>query len=210
MIKTIIFDFGDVFINLDKPGTIKRTKDLLGFDIITEAANTSSQAIFETNDAYEKGEISTDQFLSFYTNRFKGVTKNELIDLWNSLIKDFPKYRLDWLKQLKAEHDFKFILLSNTNALHINYIKEDVAFYEEFKACFDKFYLSHEIHLRKPNADIYEFVLSENKLKAEECLFIDDTKANTDTASALGINTWNIDETSQDVIDLFHIKANLF
>ena len=68
------------------------------------------------------------------------------------------------------------------------------------------FYLSHEIQLRKPNADIYEFVLKENNLKPEECLFIDDTKENTDTANKLGIHTWNIDETTEDIINLFSIK----
>ena len=75
--------------------------------------------------------------------------------------------------------------------------------------CFDKFYLSHEINLRKPNTDIYEFVLNENNLKANECLFIDDTADNTNSASRLGIHTWNIDETKEDVVNLFDTKKEL-
>jgi putative hydrolase of the HAD superfamily len=66
------------------------------------------------------------------------------------------------------------------------------------------------MHLRKPNADIFEFVLKENNLIANECLFIDDTKDNTDTAEKLGFNIWNIDETKEDVINLFEIKKELF
>jgi putative hydrolase of the HAD superfamily len=66
------------------------------------------------------------------------------------------------------------------------------------------------MHLRKPNTDIFEFVLKENNLSAKECLFIDDTKANTDTAARLGFHIWNIDKTSEDVIDLFKIKKDLF
>ena len=53
-------------------------------------------------------------------------------------------------------------------------------------------------------------VWAKNNLIAEECLFIDDTKDNTDTAAALGIHIWNIDETKENVIDLFSIKEDLF
>ena len=67
-----------------------------------------------------------------------------------------------------------------------------------------------EIHLRKPNADIYEFILSDNRLNPQECFFVDDTKENTDTANKLGINVWNIDETKEDVINLFEINKHIF
>lgn len=207
MIKTIIFDFGDVFINLDKQGTIERVKNLIGFDI-TE--NSKNVAIYQINDDYEKGLITTDKFVTFYSNLSENTSKEDVITVWNSIIKDFPKYRLEFIKQLKNEGKYQLILLSNTNDLHINYIKDHVPFYEEFKACFNKFYLSHEIHLRKPNSDIFEFVLKENNLEANQCLFIDDTTQNTDAAEKLGMYCWNIDETSQDVINLFSVKKELF
>ena len=101
-------------------------------------------------------------------------------------------------------------MLSNTNELHIDWVKKNITFYEEFKSYFHQFYLSHEINLRKPDYEIFEFVLSENKLSAEETLFIDDTKENTDVATQLNIHTWNIDETQEDVVDLFKTKSHLF
>ena len=58
--------------------------------------------------------------------------------------------------------------------------------------------------------DIFQFVLNENNLKPEECLFIDDTTENTETASQLGINVWNNNPKMEDVIDLFTIKKDLF
>ena len=64
--------------------------------------------------------------------------------------------------------------------------------------------------LLKPNSDIFDFVLRENNLKANECLFIDDTKDNTDTADKMGFYTWNIDETKEDVVTLFETKKELF
>lgn len=202
-IKTLIFDFGDVFINLDKEGAMQNALRLFKLD-------TFDDAMITTNIKYEIGKISTLEFIEFYASKFQNLTKNQIIEAWNYIIKDFPKYRLNFIKDLALKKDYKLILLSNTNTMHIDYIKENVSFYDEFKNCFDAFYLSQVIHLRKPNANIFEFVLQENNLVAEECLFIDDTKENTDIAKQLGFKVWNIDETTQDVINLFDIKSKLF
>ena len=202
-INTIIFDFGDVFINLDKEGAMKNALDLFELEELPKD-------LIAINTLYEQGLISSEEFIEFYTDNFPKLSKKDIIAAWNFILKDFPKKRLTFLKELKKENRYKLILLSNTNALHIDCIKERVSFYNDFKSCFDQFYLSHEIHLRKPNTDIYEFVLSKNSLKAKDCLFIDDTKENTDTASQLGIHVWNIDETKEDVTNLFTIKKDLF
>jgi putative hydrolase of the HAD superfamily len=203
MIKTIIFDFGDVFINLDKEGILYNALNIFGID-------SFPAAMLKTNALYEMGLITTDSFLKFYTNEFPHVSKKNMINLWNSILKDFPIHRLDFLNELSKQKDYKLILLSNTNTLHIDWIIEHVPFYEEFKNCFDAFYLSHEIHLRKPNRDIYEFVLNKNSIKPEECLFIDDTAENTDTAKSIGIHTWNINPKNEDVINLFTVNHHLF
>ena len=203
MIKTIIFDFGDVFINLDKEGALKLA--LEKFEI-TEL----DEELQSINALYEQGLISTDEFLDFYADNFPKLSKEELKSIWNFILKDFPEHRLQFIKQLAKDNNHQLILLSNTNELHIDYIKKNVSFYEDFKNCFDQFYLSHEINLRKPNADIFNFVLTENKLNAEECLFIDDTLENTQTAQQLGINVWNNNPATEDIVDIFTIKNELF
>ncbi|WP_026753370.1 HAD family phosphatase [Sediminibacter sp. Hel_I_10] len=203
MIKTLIFDFGAIFINLDKAGATKKLLDMIGADALPEAA-------ISVNTLYEQGLLSTEEFLQFYTDNFPEVSQTEIRDTWNSILLEFPKERLEFLKTLAQDKTYELILLSNTNALHIDHIKEQVPFYEEFKSQFDGFYLSHEIELRKPNADIYQYVLKQHQTKAEHCLFIDDTKANTDAAAALGIHVWNLDETTQDITQLFDLKSKLF
>lgn len=203
IIKTIIFDFGDVFINLDKQGALANALTLFDLEAFPED-------LIAINTLYEQGLLSTEEFLEFYTENFPNLSKAEIIEAWNYILKDFPLERLQFLKTLTTEKKYHLILLSNTNALHINWIKENVSFYEEFKACFDAFYLSHEINLRKPNINIYEYVLLQNQLRPEQCLFIDDTKENTDAASRLGIHVWNIDENTQDVTSLFDLKKELF
>jgi putative hydrolase of the HAD superfamily len=202
-IKTLIFDFGDVFINLDKQGALQNALDL--FQLKTLDAD-----MIETNMKLETGHISASEFVDFYKTKFPKLSETEILKSWNYILKDFPEHRLEFLQDLAKSKAYKLILLSNTNHIHIDYVKETVPFYEEFKSCFDVFYLSQEIHLRKPNAAIFEFVLKENNLIANECLFIDDTKDNTDTADRLGFHTWNIDETKEDVVDLFEIKKALF
>ena len=203
MIKTIIFDFGDVFINLDKEGALQHATNLFKTDLF-------SKEMIATNNLYEKGLITTASFIKFYKNEFPSITETEIIETWNIIIKDFPAYRLNFLKTLSEEKNYKLILLSNTNDLHINWVKFHVPFFNQFKNYFDAFYLSHEIHLRKPDSEIFQFILYKHNLLAEECLFIDDTIEHTITASQLGIHTWNINPKTEDIVNLFKIKSDLF
>lgn len=197
MIDTIIFDFGDVFINLDKPA-IERSLFNLGVTAITED-------MLQTAMQYEKGLISTDDFVSAFTAKYPSISAAEFKNAWNSIILEFPEYRLEFIEKLSTNKSYKLILLSNTNALHIERVIENMSIYryERFKNCFDKFYLSHEIHLRKPDPSIYELVLDENHLKADACFFVDDTKENTESAAQLGIHTWNNNPAKEDIINLF-------
>jgi putative hydrolase of the HAD superfamily len=203
MIKNIIFDFGDIFINLDKVGAMTTISKLLD---ITELTPEMAQ----TNMAYEKGLISTEAFISFYTKKYPHIPKQDIIDSWNCLLLDFPQHRLDFIKKISTQ--YRCFLLSNTNEMHIDWIKNDwgIELYNEFKNCFEEFYLSHEMNMRKPDTNIYEFVLQQHGLNATETLFIDDTKENTDTTIKLGIHSWNLIPEKEDVVDLFTLKSDLF
>jgi putative hydrolase of the HAD superfamily len=120
------------------------------------------------------------------------------------MLLDFPDERLEFIEILAEEGDYRLFLLSNTNALHIPHVEKIMGSekFNRFKNSFEKFYLSHEINLRKPNAEIYEFVLNENGLKAEETFFIDDTKENIEVAEKMGIRCWNLQVGQEDIIQL--------
>ncbi len=205
MIKNIIFDFGDIFINLDKEAIDKNLKNI-GIESLPENMLLNCKT-------FETGDISTENFInSFveqYHSKISGQNKNEksveFVRIWNSILLDFPIQRLVFLKELAKSKKYRLFLLSNTNDLHISWIKNDwgSSLYNEFKNCFEKFYLSHEINLRKPNANIYQFVLNNNNLKAEETLFIDDTKENTEIAKSLNIHVWNLKPKEEDITELF-------
>lgn len=203
MPKALIFDFGNVFINLDIEGFSNNALTHFKVDAFTKD-------MLKINSVYEQGLISTNTFLDYYSEEFPELSKETLINIWNFMLKDFPKHRLDFIKKLKKSGNYKLILLSNTNELHIDWIEKNIPFYDEFKNCFDAFYLSHEIHFSKPDKSIYKFVLGENKLKSEECLFIDDNSDNITSAKEMGFHVWNINPKTDDISQLFTIKSNLF
>lgn len=202
MIKTLLFDFGDVFLNLDKEATSRELKKL--------GVNQFTPEMQLLNNQYEKGEITSELFVNSYQKWFPEVSNQQLVEAWNAILLDFPEHRILFLEQLAASKEYQLLLLSNTNEIHIDWVKENVPYFERFKNCFEKFYLSHEINLRKPDASIYEFVIKDNQLNPENVLFIDDTKANTDTAKAMGFYVWNINSKEEDVTDLFIKYSPLF
>ena len=205
MIKNIIFDFGDIFINLDKPATQKGFERLFG----TYKLTPKLKGIY---DSYEMGLISSNAFKEALGDFFNTTDYDGIEQAWNAIILDFPEYRLEFIESLARDKKYRLFLLSNTNALHIEQVIKNMTpeRYQRFQQCFEKFYLSHEINLRKPNHDIYEFVLNENNLIAQESIFIDDTAENTSGASDLNINTWNLTPNKEDIIDLFSIQSKHF
>jgi putative hydrolase of the HAD superfamily len=194
MIKQIIFDFGDVFLNLDKQATSRELQKLGTLHFSPEMEMINKQ--------YEKGLISTDKFVKFYQTQFPNSTASDLKKAWNAILLDFPLYRLEFLEQISKK--YVIYLLSNINDLHIKEIIKvlDDSFYQRFIACFKKVYFSHEINMRKPDATIFEYVLKDNNLKAEDTFFVDDTKENTETAKKLGLQVWHINPNNDDVINL--------
>ncbi|MBO6829966.1 HAD family hydrolase [Allomuricauda sp.] len=196
MIKNIILDFGDVLINLDKPATAKAMVQH-GFTEITPAL----EVLFRD---YEKGFLNSSDFLDEVASHFPDANRDYLIKAWNSILLDFPEHRLEFIEQLARENQYKMILLSNTNDLHIEHVKEQMGMerFNRFKNAFDVFYLSYEMGMRKPDAEIFDFVLQENRLLAHETFFVDDVAENTASAADLGIKVWNLQVGKEDITQL--------
>lgn len=200
MIKNIIFDFGDVFINLNKKAAEQQLNKL--------GVKEVSQEMIHFSQLYEMGLITTADFIDKFLLLFPFISPQDFKKAWNSILLDMPNYRLDFIKTLSNKKEFRLFLLSNTNEMHISWIQENWGMhrYNEFVNCFEKFYLSHKIQLRKPNFDVYEFVLKENNLLASESFFIDDTIQNTEAAKELGMKVWTINPCKEDVTNLFSLK----
>lgn len=198
MINTIIFDFGDVFINLDKNASLAALKQL-GL----ESWNEDIDAI---NQKFEKGKLTEVQFMIEIKKLIPNASIEDIRAAWNSVLLDFPLSRLEFLQKLS--HKYKLFLLSNTDEIHIAKFEHKVGatFAREFYQCFEKVYFSFEIGFRKPESEAFNYILKKHELNPKRTLFIDDKKENTDIAASLGMHTWNIQVGKEDVIDLFSRK----
>ncbi len=198
MIDTIIFDFGDVFINLDKEGTINGLKKL-GLSHWNEDLN-------QLNLLFEKGQISEDNFLLGIKKHVPNASIEEILFAWNSVLLDFPLRRLEFLQKLTKK--YRLFLLSNTDAIHIETFehKAGVSFYSDFYQCFEKVYFSFEVGIRKPSPEIFNYIINNHELSPKRTLFIDDKKENTDAAHKLGLEVWHLKVGKEDIVDLFDKK----
>jgi FMN phosphatase YigB (HAD superfamily) len=194
MIDTIIFDFGDIFINLDKEATPLALKKLglKEWNSILDALNLD----------FEKGKISETEFILGFQNYIPNASINQIRDAWNAVLLDFPLYRLEFLQMVSKKH--KLFLLSNTDSIHIEQFqnKVGISFYRDFYQCFEKVYFSYELGMRKPDAAIFEFVIKEHDLLPKNTLFVDDNLENIESAGKLGLQVWHLQKGVEDVIEL--------
>lgn len=198
MITTIIFDFGDIFINLEKEAQIEAFNKLGLFG--------PNDELVAANDLFEKGEISEIQFIETFQKFIPNASIDEIRKAWNSIIGDFPLYRLEFLQMLTRK--YKLFLLTNTDEIHISRFehKAGITFFSDFYQCFEKVYYSYEMGMRKPDPAIFKLILNKYDLSPKRTLFIDDKKVNTEAAASLGINVWNLQVGQEDVVDLFSKK----
>ena len=195
MVNTIIFDFGDIFINLDKEAPVLAFNKLGLYDWNDDLRTINSQ--------FEKGQISESNFIEGFQKYLPNASNEEVRAAWNTILLDFPLYRLEFLQLLTSK--YRLFLLSNTDSIHIDTFQHKVgeSFYRDFYQCFEKVYFSIELGMRKPDAEIFNYVIQKNDLSPKRTLFIDDKKENTDAAAALGINVWNLQVGKEDVVQLF-------
>jgi len=200
-VKNIIFDWGGVITDLHPELTITAFREL-GFQHLSESfsriENQNLFLRFETGKIDDKGFLhELKQFLN------PGVTDEQILKAWNALLGDLPVERWMMLKDLK--HAFSLFILSNTTSLHIaHYFRKLEKLYGiyGYHHLFEKVYLSYELGMRKPDRNIYEFVLKDSGLDPAETLFIDDNPGNIATARELGIRSYQL-VPPETMMDLF-------
>ena len=180
MIKTIIFDLGNVIVNVDKSK----------FRMFSRYSNKSVKQITKCIEestlmkSFERGELSEEDY-------YKKVSK-EL-----NLKMDFEKFksiscgifspRKDVEKLIrKLKKRFRLVLLSNTDAIHFEFIKKN---YKILNA-FDDYVLSYKEGCRKPNPLIFLKAIKKAKTSPFNCLYFDDISEFVLAARMLGIKAF--------------------
>ncbi|HEU0137501.1 MAG TPA: HAD family phosphatase [Flavobacterium sp.] len=198
MINTIIFDFGDVFINLDKEAAIDEFKKL-GLD-------GPNEELIMLNTQFEKGKITEAEFIEGFQKYIPDATIDQIRHAWNRVIGEFPLYRLEFLQLLS--NNYRLFLLTNTDAIHIDRFEHKVgmSFSGDFYRCFEKVYYSFEMGMRKPEPEIFNHIINQHDLSPKRTLFVDDKKENIEAAKAAGLQVWHLQVGQEDVVDLFDKK----
>ncbi len=201
MIKNIIFDLGDVIINIDIPRAAH------SFAALSKQSLEDVHHLIHQNGVFKKfetGHFAPPEFRNYVRELFQTPdwTDQDIDIAWNSLLLDIPLERIEKIKEL-AQKGYRLFLLSNTSSIHIdevNNILLRTAGVNQLSDLFEKLYLSYEMGLMKPSPDIYQSLLQDAGILAEESLFLDDNLDNIRAAAACGIQTIHVQKPAS-IID---------
>lgn len=202
-LNTIIFDLGEVIVDLHPNKVLDQFRFLLGSDKVN-----IPDLIRDTDllIQYEKGKLTTSEFISASNHFLKAnIKESDFIAAWNLMIGEIPQKRLELLSSLKATH--QVLILSNTNEMHEWYFEDKIK--NERKVNGLQHYVhhplySHRIAERKPEREIYQLVIDQYLDDPSKALFLDDKAENVAAAIACGLQAVKVEFPDQ----IFQILNN--
>ena len=182
--KTLVFDFGNVLIDLDFEGCFQYFEKILEVDW---SDRHLPESIVKAIGKYDKGQIQDESMIWAFQQFSDKASPREIVKAWNSLITTMPEERLTMLVDLKKKYNLA--LLSNINNMHLNYalayLKEAHGV-EDFEVYFDKVFYSHIVGMHKPDLEIYNHVTEVLNVPPSDILFFDDMQINIEGAQKAG------------------------
>lgn len=190
-IETVIFDLGGVLFDIDYNRTASAFKKL-GMQNFDAAYSQAAQNLLF--DEFEKGNLSNNDFRNYIRqNITNNLTDDEIDNAWNAMLIGMSAENFETINKIKQH--FPICLLSNTNGIHLPKVFEmiekktpDHSLQQSFNHC----YFSNQLHLRKPDAEVFEYVLQQNNLKAEKTFFIDDSIQHVEGAMNVGLQAFHL------------------
>ena len=179
MIKNIIFDLGNVLIRF-KP------EEFVNKNIKKEYREKFFNAVFKGQEwaDLDRGVLEYSDAVKIFSEKIPECS-SEIKKLFDNYILDVLEpieKNIEIMKSLKGK--YKLFVLSNFHYPAFDYIFENWEFFKYF----DGKVVSGHCKLLKPEKKIYELLCLTYSLKPNECVFIDDTKANIEAAEEFGIN----------------------
>lgn len=193
VIKSVIFDLGNVLINFDaiKSGKRFAKRCKVPFEKVWEHFFIS-----KTEKAYTRGKITSRQFYKFSCKALHApVDYKTFSHYWNDIF--WENKGMDALLRRLKKH-YPLYLISNTNHLHFTHLKKKFKILRHFK----KLFPSHEVGHRKPEPQIYKKVLKKISLQAEDTVFVDDIVKFVEGARAVGMHAVQFKNPKRLVRDL--------
>jgi epoxide hydrolase-like predicted phosphatase len=186
--KAVIFDFGNVIINIEFQRIYQTFAKFTSKPVAYIEKRITEDQIFRR---YETGQFSDEEFREVIRQTLGfPLSDHEIDTAWNAILLDIPSDRIELINKIRQK--YPVYLLSNTNNIHItasnNYLKKTHGI-SNLSHLFDKLFLSYEMGMWKPDAEIYHHVLKKIKLQPNETLFLDDNLHNIESAKKLGMHT---------------------
>ena len=189
MIKNIVFDFGRVIVDFDE------TKMTRAFIKEESWVATVRDVVFDRLywDKLDLGTITDEELKAEVATRLPASlipAAHDVYDHWIENIDMIPGIE-DTILTAKAKANGIY-LLSNISIKFTKEYRKNTAV-DRVLSLFDGLVFSGPLHMIKPDAAIFRYLLDTYGLVAEETLFIDDSPKNIAGAAALGINTYLFD-----------------
>jgi FMN phosphatase YigB (HAD superfamily) len=189
MIKTVIFDFGDVLVQ-------DRTKDPNFIKIVSCLPVKLQRQAHKLATQSEAGKIPFSKLAKFdKTYLFPGKTPGQIEKYFFG-----TKILKPWFLAHKLSDNYKIIIFSN----HHRGGPEKSGRLLKINVHDFPFVNSARVGLRKPQTAFYKYLLKRFRLIPKECLFIDDRTRNLKPAKKLGIHTYLYDQNYPKLIK--HLK----
>ncbi|HHH1797497.1 TPA: glucose-1-phosphatase [Yersinia enterocolitica] len=190
-----IFDLGNVIVDIDFKRVLGVWSKLSSVPLATLSERFTMGVVFQQ---HERGEISDEDFARQLSDEMGlSLSFEQFAEGWQAVFVALRPEVISIMQKLRAE-GHRVVVLSNTNRLHCNYWPQH---YPEVAAAADHMYLSQDLGMRKPEARIYQHVLSAENIPAEQAVFFDDVEANIVAARIEGIT--GIHVTDRKVIPAY-------
>jgi len=151
-------------------------------------------SIVDTNEKYERGEISTAQFVESLKKELDlDITDEEVLEGWNKIFVGENLGIRDNIDRLVSK--YPLYIFSNTSVSHAEFWRNE---YSELLKHFQKIFTSFELGMRKPEKESFLEVCSQIDVLPEKILFFDDTEENIVAANDLGMHAVKVDSI-QDI-----------
>lgn len=176
--RVVLFDLGGVLVRLGGVDHFGRMVGVQDEEEIWRRWLTSPAV-----RRFERGQCEPAEFASDMVAEHQlEIDAEEFIEVFRS----WPKGLLEGAREMVSglTGAARIACLSNTNALHWNE-QQDA---EVVQGLFDVAFLSHEIGMVKPDADIFRHVVSELACDPGEILFFDDNTLNVEAARSAGLD----------------------
>ncbi len=184
-VKAVYFDIGGVLITTDLERYAQQ-----GAQVFRSTPEAIRAAVQPRVPQLEKGQISSDDFWKQVGEELwsQGLGKlphpKDVEGLWKRLLTDTLKLDTNVLKLCWAIRGKGVVVgaLSNTIKEHAEHLAQ-LGYYQPFQPCI----LSCLVGQRKPDKGIYQLAAQKAGQSIKNCLLIDDSEVNCQSAKAAGM-----------------------